>query len=817
MQKQLIELKPTKEQQKFINAWDKNVLLQAGVGTGKTFSLAKRVAKAIENGINPDKILCVTFTNRAAEEMRARIKKYCSTNDNRIVIKTFHGLCAWILRLSARSVGLSQDFVIFDEDDCSEIIKNLALDSLSSLMSFSPTEIYYLFQTYKNEQRIITLGNNHIPPAKNDVIHGLQLYQAELENNNALDFADLINHTIEAFSHNPTVKAEWSERFSLVQVDEMQDTHLNEYRIIQFLAESSNSLVLAGDFDQTIYEWRGSTPKHILEQFSTDFPDYIKLTFSENHRATKVLVEAARAVGSSYSQFGLPSHSESSPVGSPIVVHIAENEIAEADWVSNAISKLHSNGYQYKQVGILTRSNRRAAVISESFTNHAIPHLTVEAYEFFQRQEVKDCLAYLRFILNPNDGQAFNRCLQRPKREISSRLLEQIKEQSSHGLRLSDLGSVLTFENGDPFAPLLTDYQSGRMVVFDCETTGIDPHQDDIVEIGAFVLESGVVVDQFHHYLKPTRLVGDSYHVHGISDQFLDEHGKDPKVVLEEFNQLVQGSTVVGHNVSFDINMIAMNCKRYGMDFIYGNVGDTFQLSKRFLNAHQYSLEALANKFELAHRPTHNALADVAATCDLLQLLIPEVARNSEQRSRFVMEVTDRFQEIANQFSIWRVEAANLRPHRLLLKVLEESGLSEFYRKEAHRLNNISELVTTFQAQDDLLLTPEQALKELLSFAALAKNLDKIDDQDRVAVVTVHQGKGLEFDIVFMVGLTQYEFPNYGALKGGQAFEELRLFYVGLTRAKRVLSLSGYRFKNGKQRTVSEYIKLIPKKLVEVR
>lgn len=808
---------PTKEQQSFIDAWDKSILLQAGVGTGKTFSLANRVAKAVQQGIDPRKILCVTFTNRAAEEMRSRILKYCPETGHEIVVKTFHGLCAWILRLTANSIGLAQDFVIFDEDDCTELIKDFNLDSVASFINISPTEIYYFLQTYKSEQRIIALNNDIKQPTKDDVLQLLALYQTELAMNNALDFADLIHYTKEAFSQNSSVQEEWMDRFSLVQVDEMQDTHLNEYEIIKFLAESSNNLVLAGDFDQTIYEWRGSTPNLILKKFSADFPDQIHLTFTENHRATQVLVEAAQAVGSSYSQFGLPQHSKNSAVGSQIVVHMADSEKAEADWVSESVLRLKANGYQYNQIGILTRTNKRAAVISESFTNHNIPHLTVETYEFFRRQEVKDCLAYLRFILNPNDGQAFSRCLMRPRRGIGPRLLEDIKEQAPSGLRLADLGSLATLTDGDPFAPVVSAFTSGRIVIFDCETTGINPFQDDIIEIGAYVLESGKVVDHFHRYLSSTKPVGESYHVHKISDQYLAEHGCDPQSVLTEFCQLIAGATLVGHNVSFDLRMVEASCKRYNLDFNYGTVGDTLQLAKRFLSTNSYSLEALANNFGFEHQPTHSALADVAATYELLQLLIPVVGVDSEKRSQFVLSIADHFRELATQFQTWRGAATNLRPHRLLVKVLEESGLGKFYQEDQHRVANIEELIAAFNAKDDVMLAPEQSLEELLNFAALAKNLDLVDDQERVAVVTVHQGKGLEFDMVFMVGLTNYEFPHYGALKQGQSFEELRLFYVGLTRAKRVLALSGYLSKNNKPRSISPYINLIPKRLIQIR
>ena len=804
---------PTPAQRDFIQAVDTSILLRACVGTGKTFALAKRAAEAIRRGVPPERILCVTFTNRAAEEMRQRIAEYCPQDSHKVVTRTFHSLCAWILRLGARQLGIPQDFSIIDEDDAQEIIASLKLPALAAART---SDIYYILQDYKICGRVRRWGD--CPVLSRDTVERLHaLYQRELAAYKGLDFGDLIALTNHAFAPGGPLAAEWSERFALVQVDEMQDTTWEEYQVVAHLARKAQHLVLAGDFDQTIYEWRGSTPEVVLEQFARDFPGYRTISFEENHRATQTLVQAAGAVVARLSRTK-PRPAKAAVQGAPIVIHGAASEFAEARWIAGQIQDLHRQRVPYNRMGVICRSNKRAAVVSQILTEQQVPHITVETYEFFRRQEVKDSLAYLRVLLNPDDSISVRRVLRRPARGIGERTRERIEEMESFGLRTADLLSLATLQAGDPFAHLLAAYERGTLIVFDCETTGIDPLQDEIIELAAYKIQQGRIADTFHKYLKPTKSVGRSVHVHGLSDAFLAKHGRDPRAVLHEFAEFIDGGLLVGHNVLFDIRMLENACSRSGIPFTRHTWADTLTIARRFLATNTCSLGELAAQLNLSEKPTHRAIDDVAATWELLQHLIPRIQHGLLRRRNMIQAVGHLFWPLAEQFARWRGLMAQLRPPGLLQVLLDESGLLAHYRREPRRLENIQELLRTAEEFDDPQQPPLAALEALVSFAALSRNVDRIDRKDRVAVITVHQAKGLEFDVVFMPGVVQYEFPNYGAVKAGREREELRIFYVGITRAKRQLYLSYHDFTaSGTSRSPSHYLSLIPKELVEWR
>lgn len=801
---------PTEKQQIFIDNWDKSILLQACVGTGKTFSLALRVSKAIENGILPEKILCVTFTNRAAIEMRERIKKQCPIQAHKVVIKTFHSFCAQVLYQSAKKVGIPQDFGIFDDDDSLDLIANL---NLPEYLNLPERDICSLIQNYKIDRVEPTLGRTK----PENFLSAFNLYQNQLRAYSALDFADLIACVNYAFKTNPLVQREWSKRFLMIQVDEMQDTHLAEYNIIAFLARYGHNLVLSGDFDQTIYEWRGSRPQNVIKRFTYDFPRHLTINFDENHRATKTLIEAACAVVATYSHNPFPKPAEKVEVGSPIIIKSLANEFREAAWIAEKIKQLHNKGVGYSQIGVLTRSNKRATVVSEALEKSRIPHLNAEKYQFFQRKEVKDCLSYLKFILNPEDQPSFRRLLRSVARDISPEIVKNIQaaETESSGLCLSDFGSITTLLLNEPYAILLKAFESGSVIVFDSETTGLDPKTDEIVELAAYKILNGRVVEKFHRFIKPSRLVGESFYIHGFSDDYLEKNGQDAKLVLSDFDRFSANSVLVGHNVRFDLEMVEANSYRQGISFKYQVYYDTLIIAKRFLQESSYRLQDLADSLNLPHKPSHQAEADLAATWDLLNYLVPLIKITAPKRQSLVRNYAKQFRPLALQLDRWKRLLKETRPHELLIIALQESGLFDFYKNNPRQMASLDELVQTFIDRDDPKLHPRMALDSILKFAALAKNIDRIDLEDRVAVITVHQAKGLEFEVVFMPGLTEKEFPNYYALVENKELEERRVFYVGLTRAKKQLFLSYYQQDDYNFRIPSRYLRLIPKESIE--
>ena len=799
---------PTLEQQRFIDAYNRSILLQACVGTGKTFALAHRVARAIQGGITPERILCVTFTNRAAREMRERIGLYCPESSHKVVVRTFHALCAWILRQEARRLGIPQDFEIIDEDDAAEIISHLGLDLKLGL---KPAQVGELIQRLKLAFFCPEETVPYDDPAR--LAEAGEAYQKELRAMRALDFADLIVHAGKGICGRGPIQEKWARRFDLVQVDEMQDTHLNEYRIIASLACRSQNLTLCGDFDQTIYEWRGSRPEEVLEAYAREFPDYCRMEFTLNHRATRVLVEAAQGVVRHYSR----THLRPAPgveEGDRVVIYGAESEAAEARWIAKRVQYLLDLGIPHEQIGVLCRTNGRASTVSDALAMLRIPHMTVETYEFFRRQEVKDCLAYLRLLLNPDDRISLRRVLQRPPWGIGAKTIERIEAHEAIGLWLTDFVNREVLEDRDPFIRLLDALATGTVVVFDCETTGLDPAADDVIEIAALKIQRGRPVDTFHRYLRSRKPVGQSEHIHGISDGFLRTQGEDPREVLKSFKEFTGQGILLGHNVSFDLAMLESAGARYGVPFARDARFDTLNLARRFIAADTYTLENLAAALDLAHRPSHQATADVAATWDLLQYLSPLMAREVATRMALIQTLGQAFWPLAEQVARWRRLMREVRPVDLLKDILKTGGLLTYYAKEPKRLQNLRELLENLAEFDDPALDPVTALRSFLSFAALARNVDRVDSKGRVMVVSVHQSKGLEFEEVFLAGLSTGEFPHYYSVRDNREMEERRLFYVGITRAKRRLYVTYHLERKGWRTEASPYLAFIPDDVV---
>lgn len=822
--KALEEIILDQEQENFVVFQQGCAVLQAPVGTGKTLVLAERAAEAIKRGKDAGDILCLTFTNRAADELRQRVTLKCGMDARSVVVRTFHSLCAWILRNEAKQIGLPADFVIYDDDDSLDLIRDCAkslrillkaegrldqarqaLNLITDAKILAPRKTLAIGATAAGTFADLLPNQRHLALT----------YQSKLAEHHALDYADLIYLTRAMLYTRRDIYLRWAKRFKFIQVDEMQDTHLSEYLILRILAQGSKNMVLVGDFDQTIYQWRGSNPAQVLDLFERDFPRVLYFSFNTNYRTTKVLARAARHVLSHYSDNAGPGPAQTAKVGAPIVCHIAVDADEEAAWIAQKILDF-GLGVNLSRIGVLTRTNSRAAAISSVFGRFGIAHITVEQFEFFKRQEVKDAIAYLKLLFNPFDGQSLQRVLRRPSRKISRRALEEIRNAFHLGLRLTDLVQTRTLELGDPFSQLLTALSSASLVIFDTETTGLNPARDEIVEIAALRLDRGEQGQIFHRYLRNGVPVGETRSIHGHSDSFLDQVGEEPAQVLSEFLAFIGDSYIVGHNVSFDIRMLTANARRHGLAPPIMEFADTLDIARRFLNQDSFTLENLAARLNFRYKPTHRAMDDVMATWELLTYLVPYIKEQQTARTALIEKIALRFLPLATEIEAMRAMAGDLRPHQLLANVLEQSGLRAYYTEQEHRRRNLEELLAIFEKRDEIDLDPISSLENLLHFATLARNIDRMDPEaERVRILTVHQSKGLEFDQVFVAGLAQGEFPSYMALKDGKEEEELRVFYVALTRARSGLHLSGYRRYKEWLRKPSPYFGFIGDEWVE--
>lgn len=787
-------------QKKIINTQEGAVLVSAPVGTGKTSILAERVVSALGLGVKPEGILCLTFTNRAAEEMSDRIKS--RVNDKHIAdgitIKTFHGFCAYLIRAEAEHIGISTDFSVLDDAEQTEIMKSV-LERYPHLLASGQYENRQIkdIQEKVYQARLSRLEKEigcDVPEIKLDAEWEEvgRLYRQALNDRNALDFGELVVLALKLLYFQGKVRDKWSDRFKFVQLDEFQDTHLSEYLVVKELAKKHGNIAFVGDLDQTIYGWRGSNPYLVAGLVKKHFSPVKEFSLEENYRFNKYLLEAMQSFLSSFKESSTKNmQTQNQQTGEEECIEVFRGYKLheEANWVMDSIKNIRSREPQAR-IAVLARANWLITRFSEQFAAQGIPHTTLDKYDFFRRQEIKDILANLRILFNSFDLESAYRVTARPVRGIGPETLKDIREKGDPiGLKISDFLRFKNYNYAEPFENLIKNWQQGRIVVFDTETTGINPLKDEIIQVYAREVVNGKPGKEFHFYLKNTKPVGSSALVHGLTDDFLQENGRNPGEVISELKEFVGKDMAVGHNVNFDVSMVEENAKRLGVDFIFSDYYDTLDLARRLLKSESYRLGVLAEKLGL-HTATHDAEDDVMATVGLLGHLVEKLTANRKDRAELFAKYSGKFIQVAAKIDKWRKKVNKTRPAEAVRFIWEDSGLQEYYSRGKDgekREESIKTLVSYFSEKDDSDKPAATVLRELIQSVSLSKDLAMLAlEKGRVPIVTVHQVKGLEFDYVFIVGANEYRFP----LNKSDLEEEKRLFYVAMTRAKKKIFIS---------------------------
>ena len=831
------------EQRQAVEAWDECLLVMAPVGTGKTSALAWRAANAILHWVDPRSVLCLSFTNKAARQMRARAVEVLGADADRITSRTFHSLCALILRADASALGLDADFLIFDEEDSSSLA--FAVASRMSLAADRRERLAFFLSGALEELRLAPFSSR---PPRDPEDHfadictrkappGLRVppsfrfaqfhaaYVHALRENHALDYADLVIGVNRLFqSHEPSLRR-WQERFSWIQVDEVQDTNPSEYRILAALARPHHRLSFFGDVDQTIYEWRGSSPAEILTAYRREFAPVREIQFNQNYRSTRAILRACAGViraleGAVTEQILSNSASE----GPPVVLQACPTPKDEAAWIASTLKDLRSReNLRWSDCAVLVRTNFNARDLSQHLQRLKIPHLPVENVKFFERAEIKDALAHLRLLLNPNDSQSIIRFLEHPPKGVGEATLHALRAAPRDaGLNLGDMLWPSTFEAGEPFAPLLDAWRAGRVTVFDFETTGLDPSTDEICEIAALrpaPAGSDAAPARFHRYIRTTRPVGESQAIHGYSDEFLAANGLPAADVLREFLEFSGDTVLAGHNINgFDVYFLRAALARLGLESS-PRCFDTLDITRRlFRTLKRYNLSALSKEFDLKLEQAHAAHSDVAATAALLDVLCHKLEETSPVRREAVRNAAARFQPLAAKVERWRQRMLVERPPELLERILDESGLAGYYQHDSPdsaRVENLKQLVAFCQQFDDPLLPPAMACREVVENVTLATEPDRqASAEDKLAILTVHNAKGLEFPVVFVAMAIDDNFPSARSKREGRLSEEHRLFYVAVSRARRRLYISWFeKDSRGNRTTPSRYIAYVRRTL----
>jgi len=416
------------EQQKAVKATDGPLLIMAGAGSGKTRVLTHRIAYLIvEKRVNPYNILAITFTNKAAREMKDRIGKMMGGAAEEIWISTFHSMCVRILRRDIDRIGFNRNFTILDTTDQQSVIKGILKDKNIDPKKFDPRAILGSISSAKNElidpEEYEKTSGGYFEEVVSDVY---KEYQKRLRKNQALDFDDLIMMTIQLFKRVPDVLEYYQRKFQYIHVDEYQDTNRAQYLLVKMLASRFQNLCVVGDSDQSIYRWRGADIANILS-FEKDYPNANVILLEQNYRSTKrILLAANKVIENNFSRKPKNLWTEN-PEGNKITYYRADSEQGEAQFVTGKIQELTRSGkYKLSDIAILYRTNAQSRVMEEVLLKSNIGYSIVGGTKFYDRKEIKDMLAYLRLISNPDDDISLQRIINVPKRGIGSTSLDKI-------------------------------------------------------------------------------------------------------------------------------------------------------------------------------------------------------------------------------------------------------------------------------------------------------------------------------------------------------------------------------------------------------
>lgn len=391
------------EQKKAVLKTEGPIIILAGAGSGKTRVIVSRVSYLLEKGVDDFNILCVTFTNKAANEMKERI-----SSDNKPLITTFHSLCAKILRIEANNIGLSRKFAIYDDQDQIDTIKEAMKKLNLSIKDFKPSAVLATISQAKNqlinEIDYQNFARGHFQKTVSSIYI---IYQQILKENEALDFDDLLLRTVDLFMKKPQVLEKYQTRFKYILVDEYQDTNGVQYTLTKMLADKWQNICVVGDFSQSIYSWRGADFQN-LSKFKEDFKNTTTFSLSQNYRSTQKILDAASSVISKNTTHPILSLWTNNPQGEEVTICEAKTEHGEVEFI---ISQLLSptNPVRYSDAAILYRTNAQSRIIEEVFLHYGVPYTLIGGTRFYDRKEIKDVLSYLKILENSKDMVAQKR------------------------------------------------------------------------------------------------------------------------------------------------------------------------------------------------------------------------------------------------------------------------------------------------------------------------------------------------------------------------------------------------------------------------
>ncbi|WP_394219501.1 DNA helicase PcrA [Halobacillus trueperi] len=436
------------EQREAVTHTEGPLLIMAGAGSGKTRVLTHRIAYLLsEKDVAPRNILAITFTNKAAREMKERVESLVGKDGEKIWMSTFHSMCVRILRRDIDRIGYDRNFSILDSSDQLSVIKQVLKEINLDPKKWDPRAMLGAISNSKNE---LMTAEDYEKQANN--MHEEQIaqiykgYQKKLRKNQSLDFDDLIMQTLRLFDEVPEVLESYQRRFQYIHVDEYQDTNHAQYQLVKHLASRYQNLCVVGDSDQSIYAWRGADIQNILN-FESDYPKARTILLEQNYRSTELILDAANNVIDKNSGRKPKRLWTDNKGGEKIHYHQAGTEREEGLFVTDKIEDLVRQGkFRYQDVAILYRTNAQSRTIEETFVKAGVPYQMIGGTKFYDRKEIKDLLAYLRLIANPNDDLSFQRVVNEPKRGVGKTSMDKMLAYAAdHDISLYEAAAEVDF------------------------------------------------------------------------------------------------------------------------------------------------------------------------------------------------------------------------------------------------------------------------------------------------------------------------------------------------------------------------------------
>jgi superfamily I DNA/RNA helicase len=876
------------QQREAVETVDGPLLILAGAGSGKTRVITYRIVHLIENkGVEPDAILAVTFTNKAAAEMAERVGNLLGGRTLRKpLIATFHSFCVRVLRrdieeLKIGGAGYKKDFAIYDESDQQAVVKGvmrrLGLDDKQLKPSAVLSRISWAKNHMLDPQELYLQSAD---PITEKIAHIFEEYRKELRKSNALDFDDLLLETVRLLKSSSAVRERYQRRYQYMLIDEYQDTNRPQYELIKLLAGPDHNVCVVGDEDQSIYSWRGADIRNILE-FEKDFPEARIIRLEQNYRSTQAILEAASAVVSNNLKRKGKTLWTARQGGNNIGYYEApdgENEsLFAADYISRYLKKMKEEGADDVRVAVLYRLNSQSRLIEEAMRRYQLPYQVVGGFSFYERAEIKDMISYLKLINNPQDSIALLRVINTPARGIGKSTVETLERLSLEtGMSLWSAITEAIERRLLPqracaalkgFKDLIEDARAmllgtfGERVEETAHHGGTEARRETEPEyvgegLDGLVLPTQAAQDEgtsFEFGLNDQQsLFGNDAQsddsatknnieftakgiVATVDHQSLNQIKKKFERLAKKANSLkIQppelavesiNSFPVRYQITFSFNppsisgwtLLGILHHRNGNTEVHPMAGQ--QVPQQYQEAgpdcdHCETAQRRKDTFILQNE--NKEVRQVGRTClkDFFGGLNPEPivyfsdAIDSLRKDISELSAEDVVEDIeassaelgsipAEPIEGFRTPGGSASVPEILKFLMDRTEYIKELEKEntpdsLARIDNLRELVNAAMDSRDR----GETLAEFLDHAALVSDVDTYDPRGTVTLMTLHSAKGLEFGLVFLIGLEEGLFPHSRAFNDpDQMEEERRLCYVGMTRAMDHLVLSNARYR----------------------